>query len=104
MSTRHYSQTTIGLTRIVMCVDQEGPEPVLLVTEFDPSDRVLKQVRYEHEHGRLANALFTGFGLDGSVKEQWILLYDDNGNVANSFGFDEQGRPLEDLLQSAQAS
>jgi hypothetical protein len=94
MTTRHYSQTTDGLTRTVTCVDHVGPDAVLLFTEFDMHDRLLKQVRFEHLRGMLANALFTRFGPGGKVEEQWVFLYDEKGNVTDYFGFDEDGRAL----------
>jgi hypothetical protein len=83
------------LTRTVTCVDHVGPDTVLLFTEFDMHDRLLNQVRFEHLKGMLANALFTRFGPNGRVEEQWVFLYDENGRVTDQFGFDEQGRPLD---------
>jgi hypothetical protein len=77
-------------------VDQVGPDSVLLFTEFDMHDRLLHQVRFEHLRGTLANALFTQFGPNASIEEQWVLLYDSNGNMTDIYGFDAAGNPLED--------
>ena len=96
MTTRYFAQKTNGLTRTVTCVDQVGPNAVLLFTEFDMHDRLLHQVRFEHLCGRVANALFTQFGPDASIEEQWVLLYDSNGNMTDIYGFDAAGNPLED--------
>jgi hypothetical protein len=92
---RHFSQTTNGLTRTVMCVDRVGPDSVVLSSEFDTHNRLLRQVRFEHLCGQLANAVFTTFALNGRVEEQWVFLYDSVGRVTETFGFDEEGNPLE---------
>jgi hypothetical protein len=92
---RHFSQTTNGLTRTVICVDRVGPDSVILFTDFDLQDNLLRQVRFEHLKGTLANALFTKFALDGRIEEQRVFVYDAEGGVIDMFGFDEDGNPLE---------
>ena len=89
---RQYAQN--GLTRTVICVDHLGPDAVVLSSEFDLEDRLLRQVRFEHLHGVLANSVFTEFRRDGKIAEQWVFLYDPEGQVAETYGFDEEGRPL----------
>jgi hypothetical protein len=93
-ATRHFSETTDGSTRTVVCVDRVGPDAVVLFTDFDLQNRLLRQVRFEHLRGTLANALFTRFGIDGQIEEQTVFLYDSEGRVTDSYGFDEKGRPL----------
>jgi hypothetical protein len=73
-ATRHFSQTTNGLTRTVMCVDRTGPDSVILFTDFDLQDNLLRQVRFEHLKGTLAKALFTEFALDGRIEEQGVCV------------------------------
>jgi len=101
---RHFSQTTNGLTRTVMCVDRMGSDAVVLSSEFDTHNRLLRQVRFEHLQGQLANAVFTKFALSGRVQEQWVFLYDVQGRVTDTFGFDEAGDPLEQQPPAALAS
>lgn len=101
---RHFSQTTNGRTRTVMCVDRVGPDSVVLSSEFDMHNRLLRQVRFEHLHGHLANSVFTKFALNGRVEEQWVFLYDGEGRVTEQFGFDEEGKPLDHQSTAALAS
>ncbi len=95
MTTRHYALSNNGLTRTVTCVDQVGSDAVLLFTDFDLNDRLLKQVRFEHLDGRLANALYTRFGDNGNIEEQWVFLYDASGKITETYGFDDEGNLVE---------
>jgi hypothetical protein len=101
---RHFSQTTNGLTRTLMCVDRVGPDAVVLSSEFDIHNRLLRQVRFEHLNGQLANSVFTKFALEGRIEEQWVFLYDAQGCVTEAFGFDEEGNPLENQPPASLAS
>jgi hypothetical protein len=103
-ATRHFSQTNNGRTRTVMCVDRIGPDSVVLSSEFDMHNRLLRQVRFEHLHGCLANSVFTKFALNGRIEEQWVFLYDAEGRVTEQFGFDEAGEPLDHPSKVALAS
>ncbi len=103
-ATRHFSQTTNGRTRTVMCVDRVGPDSVVLSSEFDMHNRLLRQVRFEHLQGHLANSVFTRFASNGRVEEQWVFLYDAEGCVTEQFGFDEEGKPLDQQSKVALAS
>ena len=103
-ATRHFSQTSDGRTRTVMCVDRMGPDSVVLSSEFDMHNRLLRQVRFEHLHGHLANSVFTRFAPSGRVEEQWVFIYDEQGSVTEQFGFDEEGKPLDYPSKVALAS
>ena len=97
---RQFSQKFNGLTRTVICVDHTGPDAVVLSTEFDLHDRLLRQVRYEHHDGTLANSVFTEFARDGRIAEQWVFVYGRDGQVTDTYGFDEEGRPLEVITKA----
>jgi hypothetical protein len=101
---RHYSQTFTGLTRTVICVDHVGPDAVVLSSEFDLQNRLLRQVRFEHLKGLLANSVFTEFTREGRIAEQWVLLYDKEGSVTETYGFDEAGNPLDHQPVQSMAS
>ncbi len=103
-SRRHYSQTFTGITRTVICVDHVGPDAVVLSSEFDLQNRLLRQVRFEHLQGTLANSVFTEFTREGRIAEQWVFLYDKDGGVTETFGFDEEGCPLDRQPQQSLAS
>jgi hypothetical protein len=92
---RQYSHKFNGITRTVICVDHSGPDAVVLSSEFDLHNKLLRQVRFEHLNGVLANSVFTEFMADGHIAEQWVFLYDREGQIAETYGFDEEGRPLE---------
>lgn len=77
-----------------MC-DRVHPDAVVLFTDFDLPDNLLRQVRFEYLKGTLANALFTKFALDGHSEEQRMFVYDAEGRLTDMFGFDEDGSPLD---------
>ena len=95
---RQYSQKFNGLTRTVICVDHVGPDAVVLSSEFDLHNKLLRQVRFEHLNGTLANSVFTEFKQDGHIAEQWVFLYDGEGQVTATYGFDEAGDPLDAMV------
>jgi hypothetical protein len=95
-SVRCFSQSNHGLTRTVTCVDKIGPDAGVLFSEFDLQGRLLYQVRFDHLERERVYALFSQFGPNGEIQEQWVLLIDESGRVTQTFGFDEQGRPLEE--------
>lgn len=92
---KYLMQKSNGITRTVICVDHIGPEAVVLSSEFDLQDRLLRQVRYEHLNGALSNSVFTEFSRDGHIAAQWVFLYDREGRVSDTYGFDEEGNPFE---------
>ena len=92
---RQFSQKFNGLTCTVICVDHVGPDAVVLSSEFDLHNKLLRQVRFEHLNGLLANSVYTEFTREGKIAEQWVLLYDRDGQVTDTYGFDEEGHPLE---------
>lgn len=96
---RHYSQFSSGFTRTVFCIERTGPDAVILSSEFDLHDRLLRQVRFEHMNGSLVHSAYTEFSSTGAIAEQWVLLYDTHGRVTETFGFDSEGRPLESEKQ-----
>jgi hypothetical protein len=97
---RHYSQFTSAATRTVFCIERTGLDAVILSSEFDLYDRLLRQVRFEHLNGKLAHSAYTEFSSTGAIAEQWVLLYDTNGRVTDTFGFDADGRPIESESQA----
>jgi hypothetical protein len=81
--------------RTVFTIERAGPDAVILASEFDLRDQLVRQVRFEHLNGNLAHSAYTEFSSTGSVAEQWVLLYDSSGRVTQTFGFDAEGHPIE---------
>ena len=91
----HFSQFDSGTTRTVFCVERTGPEAIIVCSEFDPQNRLLREVRFEHSGGKLTQSIYTEFAADGRLTERWVLLHDARGRVTHTYGFDAEGNPLE---------